>query len=145
MTASAAEPVIITANWADYQAQLAQVRTAVFVNEQGVPADIEMDAEDAQCHHLLALVDNQPVGTARLLADGRIGRLAVLKTFRGQGIGQQLLKAAVALADSVAMKSLYLHAQVQTLGFYQAEGFVADGEVFTEAGIRHQNMVLSLA
>ncbi|RLA17591.1 MAG: GNAT family N-acetyltransferase [Gammaproteobacteria bacterium] len=145
MTASAAEPVIITANWADYQAQLARVRTAVFVNEQGVPADIEMDAEDAQCHHLLALVDNQPVGTARLLADGRIGRLAVLKTFRGQGIGQQLLKAAVALADSVAMKSLYLHAQVQTLGFYQAEGFVADGEVFTEAGIRHQNMVLSLA
>ena len=142
--AATAEPVVVTANWADHQKQLAAVRTAVFVDEQGVPAEIEMDAEDAHCHHLLAVVEQQPVGTARLLADGRIGRLAVLKPFRGHGIGQQLLGASVALAKSLDMKNLYLHAQVQTLDFYRAAGFTAEGEVFTEAGIRHQNMTLSI-
>jgi len=138
------EPVVITASWADHQAQLTEVRTAVFVDEQGVPANIEMDAEDANCHHLLALIENQPVGTARLLADGRIGRLAVLKPHRGKSVGRQLLRASVTLGDSLGLKSLYLHAQVQTLDFYRAEGFMPDGEVFTEAGIHHQNMELSL-
>ena len=136
--------VVITADWAEHQCQLAQVRTAVFVDEQGVPPEIEMDSEDACCHHLLALLAGEPVGTARLLADGRIGRLAVLKPHRGIGIGVQLLRASVALAESVGMTNLYLHAQVQTLDFYRREGFVDDGEAFVEAGIDHQNMRRSL-
>ena len=141
--ATTTEPVIITANWADHQLQLAAVRTAVFVDEQGVPEEIEMDAEDARCHHLLALIEQQPVGTARLLANGRIGRLAVIKPCRNRGVGRQLLRASMALAKSLGMNDLHLHAQVQTLDFYRAVGFEAEGEVFVEAGIRHQNMTLS--
>ena len=70
---------VMTADWAEHRFKLVQVRTAVFVDEQGVPPEIEMDSEDAGCHHLLALLGEEAVGTARLLADGRIGRLAVLK------------------------------------------------------------------
>lgn len=135
---------VMTADWAEHRFKLVQLRTAAFVDEQGVPPEIEMDSEDAGCHHLLALLGEEAVGAARLLADGRIGRLAVLKPHRGCGIGVRLLRASVALAESLGMKNLYLHAQVQTLEFYRREGFVDDGDAFIEAGIRHQNMCRSL-
>ena len=135
---------IIRADWAQYRAQLAQVRTAVFVDEQGVPPEIEMDDQDVSCHHLLAQLDGEPIGTARLLADGRIGRLAVVRHHRATGVGRQLLQACIGLAESLGLQELYLHAQVQTLDFYRRAGFVDQGETFMEAGIRHQNMQISL-
>ena len=133
-----------TASWAADRDQLSEVRRAVFIDEQGVPADIEMDGQDADCHHLLATTENTPIGTVRLLSDGRIGRLAVIRPYRGRGIGRQLLLAVLATARSAGFKQLYLHTQSHAQGFYAAQGFKADGGEFEEAGIDHINMVLTL-
>ena len=138
------EVLVQTASWAADRDQLSEVRRAVFIDEQGVPAGIEMDGRDADCHHLLATTATTPIGTVRLLSDGRIGRLAVIKPYRGRGIGRQLLLAVLATARSAGFKQLYLHAQSHAQGFYAAQGFKADGDEFEEAGIDHINMVLTL-
>ncbi len=130
------------ADWQRDQPQIIDIRTRVFVEEQGVPTAIELDGQDPQCHHLLAYLGDRPIGTVRLLPDGRIGRLAVLKEQRHQGSGGQLLREIISVAHSLGMTALYLHAQVQTLDFYRCMGFIADGEEFVEAGIRHRNMTL---
>ena len=139
---------IAEATWSRDQALLEQVRRAVFVEEQGVNASLEMDGQDLNCRHLIAIDhDLQPelaIGTVRLLADGRIGRLAVRQDYRGRGIGGMLLTTIVQLAQQTGLKQLYLHAQSQAAGFYSAHGFQADGSEFIEAGINHCNMVLDL-
>lgn len=130
------------ADWQRDQQQIIAIRTEVFVQEQGVPTDIELDGQDPQCHHLLAYLGDQPIGTVRLLPDGRIGRLAVVMEQRHRGSGGELLREIIRVAHAAGMESLYLHAQVQTLDFYRRLGFIADGEEFVEAGIRHRNMTL---
>lgn len=139
---------IAEADWSRDQALLEQVRVAVFVDEQGVAASLEMDGQDAHCRHLIAIDhDRKPglaIGTVRLLADGRIGRLAVRQDYRGRGIGSTLLTTVVQLAQQTGLKRLYLHAQSQASGFYRAHGFQADGGEFVEAGINHCNMILDL-
>lgn len=120
----------------------------MFVDEQGVSASLEMDGQDPYCRHLIAIDhDLKPelaIGTVRLLADGRIGRLAVRQDYRGRGIGGTLLTTVVQLAQQAGLKRLYLHAQSQAAGFYRAHGFQADGSEFVEAGINHCNMILDL-
>lgn len=129
--------------WLPHAAELLAIRRAVFVDEQGVPEALEVDGRDAGAWHLLARdAAGLPVGCARLLQDAHIGRLAVLRRVRGQGVGRQLLEAAVQLGRRLGMGDLYLHAQVQARGFYEAAGFIADGEVFLEAGIAHVVMHL---
>lgn len=122
------------------------VRMRVFVREQGVPADIELDRDDAAAVHLVARVRGRPVGTARVVMRGRsakIGRMAVLKTYRGKGVGRRLLRRAIAAARRRGAQKLYLHAQVPVIGFYETEGFRCVGRVFQEAGIPHRKMLLS--
>ena len=121
------------------------IRLRVFVREQGVPEAIELDRDDRRATHLLARVRGKPVGTARLvIKNGRakIGRMAVLKSYRGKGVGKALLKRAVESARKSKSKRIYLHAQIPVVGFYEKMGFRCVGGVFTEAGIPHRKMVL---
>ena len=126
--------------WEKARAHAAPIRFTVFVEEQGVPLDIEMDAMDAHCLHAVAYRESAPVGTARLLPDGHIGRMAVLKQWRGRGIGGRMLHALVEQARRRGEREVALSAQVHAVGFYRAHGFVEEGAEYLEAGIRHQAM-----
>jgi len=123
-----------------------RIRLRVFVREQGVPVEIEMDRDDKRALHFLAFKAGKVVGTARLVMHRRsakIGRMAVLKTYRGRGIGTILLKRAAATARRQGAQKIYLHAQVPVIGFYQARGFRCVGPVFAEGGIPHRKMILT--
>jgi predicted GNAT family N-acyltransferase len=126
------------------KAQAFAIRMRVFVREQGVPAEIELDDDDQRARHFIATASGRTVGTARLVlrrGDAKIGRMAVLKSFRHQGVGAKLLKHAVAVARRLGARKIYLHAQVPVIGFYEKQGFVCAGPIFEEAGIPHRNMV----
>jgi predicted GNAT family N-acyltransferase len=128
-------------SWAEAKEQLANIRRQVFVEEQKVPMEMELDEHDASCDHLLAFDEHgTAVGTARLLADGHIGRMAVLAEFRGKGIGSQLLTDIIALAKTKGLHAVTLHAQIQAVGFYEKHHFRIVGEDFMEAGIAHTPM-----
>lgn len=119
------------------------IRMRVFVREQGVPAEIELDEDDRRAIHFLALVAGKAVGTARVVlrhGSAKIGRMAVLKSYRGIGVGSKLLKQAIETAKRKRARRIYLHAQVPVIGFYEAAGFRATGPVFDEAGIPHREM-----
>ena len=122
------------------------IRLRVFVRGQGVPQEIELDRDDRRASHFLATVRGRAVGTARLVVkNGRakIGRMAVLKSYRGKGVGKALLKRAVESARKKKAKVIYLHAQVPVIGFYEKMGFQCVGRLFMEAGIPHRKMVFS--
>jgi predicted GNAT family N-acyltransferase len=126
--------------WADASSLAMPVRIAVFVVEQGVPADIEIDEWDPPSLHAIARREGQVVGTARLLPDGHVGRMAVLAAERRRGVGRALLQRLVALACSRGDHAIVLNAQVQALPFYLANGFVVDSPEFLEVGIPHRRM-----
>ncbi len=132
----------------DFQSALAElrgVRDEVFVAEQGVPVEIEHDALDPACTHVLArLLDGTPVGTARLTPDRHIGRMAVRAPWRGRGVGDALLLALVDEALRRGWPDVRLNSQVGALGFYERHGFQPEGDRFMEAGIAHQAMVRTL-
>ncbi len=130
------------ADWGRDRERLSAVRLAVFVREQGVPEDLEWDGEDATAIHLLAEADGTPVGTARLLPSGQIGRMAVLTPWRGRGVGTALLREALTLAAQGDYPPPFLNAQVSALAFYLGEDFTPVGPIFAEAGIPHQRMEL---
>ena len=131
-------------DWPKAQAEAQRIRFTVFIDEQGVPAEIEMDEHDATSIHALAVSDGKVVGTGRLLPDGHIGRMAVLKEWRGRGVGQALLRALIDAARRRGDTEVALNSQVHALGFYGAHGFEAEGPVYEEAGIPHQVMRLKL-
>jgi predicted GNAT family N-acyltransferase len=131
-------------DWQNAQADAKPIRFQVFVDEQRVPAEIELDEHDARCAHALAYSDGKPVGTGRLLPDGHIGRMAVLKSERGQGVGKALLRALIEAARRRGDREVMLSAQVHAVGFYRADGFEPEGPVYEEAGIPHQAMRLQL-
>ncbi len=139
-------PVSVAAvAWEIARDELLAVRRAVFVVEQGVPEKIEVDEHDPVSLHFLARDgEGNPVGTARLLPSGRVGRVAVLAEWRRRGVGAALMEAVIAAAEERAMAGLKLHAQVASIPFYESLGFVARGEVFEEAGIPHREMVRSM-
>jgi predicted GNAT family N-acyltransferase len=124
---------------------LRQIREPVFVHEQGVPIAVELDALDPACVHVLARDPaGAPVGTGRLAPDGRIGRMAVLASWRGRGVGRALLRRLVDEARATGRTEVSLHAQVDAEAFYASEGFLPLGDRFEEAGIQHQAMHRSL-
>ena len=125
------------------------VRQTVFVGEQGIPAALELDAADAQALHAVAYNRlGQALGTGRLLDHapgiGRIGRMAVLASVRGAGIGRLLLDRLVQMARERGDHEVILHAQSSAIGFYGRAGFTPQGPPFEEAGIPHQEMALGL-
>lgn len=160
------------------------IRMRVFVKEQGVPREIELDRDDHRAIHLLAFAGPRAVGTARVVlhrAGAKIGRMAVLKSYRGRGVGKRLLKRAVEAVRRTEIRgqrsnvggqtsavknktsevrrrsaeikhkqpkqpiarTIYLHAQVPVIGFYESMGFRCAGPIFDEAGIAHRKMILT--
>ncbi len=127
-------------DWSAAQAEAKRIRFTVFVEEQAVPAEMEMDDNDAQSLHALAYADGHAIGTGRLLPDGHIGRMAVLKEWRGQGAGREMLRRLIEAARRRGHREVALSAQVHALEFYRAEGFEPEGAIYEEAGIPHQSM-----
>ena len=131
--------------WATHWRRLMAVRRDVFIVEQGVPEAIEVDGRDPDAIHFIAVdAAGEPHGTARLLPDGQIGRVAVVAEARRRGIGRRLLARAIAAARRRGDCGVWLNAQTTALGLYEAAGFRAVGEPFPEAGIEHQRMELAL-
>jgi predicted GNAT family N-acyltransferase len=134
---------------ADYKTDfkdLRAVREPVFVVEQRVPIEMEWDELDPHCFHVIARdAEHRPIGTGRLTPEHKIGRLAVLREWRGRGVGDALLQALIDQARRREWPEVSLHAQVDAIGFYEKWGFEPYGERFEEAGIQHQSMRLSLA
>ncbi len=136
---------IKSTDWSSGSAALRDVRTQVFVEEQSVPIELEWDDKDETASHWLAFENDKPIGTVRMLSDGHIGRMAVLKEYRGQGIGLHLLQAAINAAKEKNLYEVYLYSQTQAVDFYRQEGFIAHGEEFLDANIPHRTMRLKLA
>jgi predicted GNAT family N-acyltransferase len=130
--------------WEHARELASPIRFEVFVREQHVPAEIELDDMDAQCIHAVAFLEELPVGTGRLLPDGHIGRMAVLKSHRNRGVGAAMLKRLIEAARSRGDREVALSAQVHAVPFYRAHGFVEEGAEYEEAGIAHQAMRLGL-
>ena len=140
--ATAPEAAVREVRWDECAATLRAIREEVFIREQNVPVDEEWDGRDEASRHFLAEVDGRPTGTARLLASGQIGRMAVLRQARGLGIGRLLLDAAVAAAREGDYPEIFLEAQTHAVEFYRKAGFQTQGPIFMEAGIPHRRMIL---
>jgi len=133
------------AKWEEAGEQLRAIREHVFIREQGVPEDMEWDGLDAECFHLVAETGlGDAIGTVRLLADGHVGRMAVLKEWRGKGVGSALLLRTIELARDMELRRVVLNAQTSALGFYLKAGFTTLGGEFMDAGIPHYRMELVL-
>ena len=132
-------------NWEQAQPVAGPLRFAIFVGEQNVPSGIELDDQDASCMHAVAYdVDNKAIGTGRLLPDGHIGRMAVVKDWRRRGIGAEIMAALMDEARKQGHAQVVISVQLQAAEFYRQLGFVAEGKVYPEAGILHQKMVHKL-
>lgn len=135
-------------SWQEAQKDAFEIRREVFILEQGVPEELEIDEVDPLALHALAYLGSVCIGTARLHLNsdktGQIGRMALLAPFRNQGFGRQILKALIETAQMQQCKYLSLHAQVSALPFYEKLGFQAEGPVYDEAGIPHRNMMMVL-
>ena len=136
---------LIHTSWQESETALNAVRCAVFIEEQRVPVALEWDGLDAACHHVLVTAaGNRPVGTGRMKPDGHIGRMAVLRDCRGQGVGSAILTALLDYARRQQCTGVYLHAQVAAISFYEKHGFTVDSEEFMDAGMPHRSMVKRL-
>lgn len=131
---------IIKGSWNEHSKEIAAVRYAVFVKEQNVPVDLEQDGRDPDMFHVLARHCGEAVGTARMSRDGHIGRVSVLKSMRGRGIGILLMHKLEKLAVNAGILTLHLNAQVHAKNFYSALNYEEEGEIFEEAGIPHISM-----
>ena len=132
---------VLVSSWEEIREHARTIRYSVFVQEQGVPAELEWDDMDAASWHALAFAeDGTPVATGRLLPDGHIGRMAVLKSARGTGMGARVLDALMAKAAELGYPRLILNAQTHAEPFYARVGFERVGKEFEEAGIPHIEM-----
>jgi predicted GNAT family N-acyltransferase len=129
------------ASWNADQDALQRIRLTVFVEEQGVPVELEWDGMDPDSVHFLAVEsDGAAIGTVRLLPDGHIGRMAVLKPWRKQGVGHALLTRVLDYARARGDRKVMLNAQTTAVEFYRREGFAVIGNEFMDAGIPHLYM-----
>ena len=133
----------ITAIICDYASntnEICAIRYEVFVDEQNVPVDLEIDGLDGKAKHALAFIDEVPIGTGRILNDGHIGRVAVLKNYRGLGIGKLIMKELIKCAQDMSLEKVWLSSQWHAHSFYLDFGFVCVDEIYKEAGIDHIKM-----
>ena len=120
------------------------IRYEVFVDDQNVPEELEIDGLDGEAKHVLTFVDGLPIGTGRILSDGHIGRVAVLKNYRGLGIGKSIMKELIKCAQDLSLEKVWLSSQWHAHSFYLDLGFVCVGEIYKEAGIDHIKMFRTL-
>lgn len=138
--------VSLVADYGRDFADLRAVRETVFVEEQRVPRELEHDALDPACTHVIARdADGRAIGTGRLTPERKIGRMAVLRDWRGRGVGDALLQALIDAARQSGIGEVRLNAQISAVGFYVKHGFVPEGPRFVEAGIEHQTMRRALS
>jgi predicted GNAT family N-acyltransferase len=131
---------VVNTSFAENRELIFGIRKTVFVVEQSVPEDIELDELDPDAQHVLAFIDGAPVGTGRITSQGRIGRMAVLSEYRGHGVGREILLALVKIGRNNGIDRLCLSAQCHAIPFYERMGFVAQGDIYEEAGIPHRWM-----
>ena len=134
-------------DWSEAKKEVMPIRHEVFVNEQKVPEEMEWDEFDDVAWHAIATLDNQTVGTGRLILDGhiaKIGRMAVQSSKRNQGIGKSILNTLIQAAKEKGAQECILHAQVHAIAFYAKADFEPHGPIFHEAGIPHVEMRLVL-
>jgi predicted GNAT family N-acyltransferase len=136
--------IIEVVNYSEQAESINLIRTQVFQIEQRVDPKLEFDGKDETAQQLLAYLDRQPVGTARIrILDrdlAKVERLAVLAPWRGQGIGKKLMEKAVEIAAQQGAKAVVIHAQAYIKDLYYRLGFEPIGEQFEEAGILHIKM-----
>ena len=135
---------IVSGSWKDLAAPAKAIREAVFIQEQNIAAEDEWDAEDAVAVHFIVFQQDQAIATARLLSNHSIGRVAVLTTARGLGVGQRSMQAVIDYARAEQRGLVKLSSQVHAIGFYQALGFEVQGEEYLDCGIPHIDMYLKL-
>ena len=135
---------IVSGSWKDLATPAKMIREAVFIQEQHIAAEDEWDAEDAVAVHFIVFQQDQAIATARLLSNHSIGRVAVLTTARGLGVGQRLMQAVIDYARAEQRELVKLSSQVHAIGFYQALGFEVQGEGYLDCGIPHIDMYLKL-
>jgi predicted GNAT family N-acyltransferase len=157
---------IITVSWNKQQCVLKAIREAVFIIEQQVPVELEWDGEDETAIHILAQLIQQnrkqsesvrqvgdkqetplAIGTARIIITNnkaRIGRMAILQAWRGQGVGTRVLAACLDECRKKGVASIVLDAQVSAIPFYKKAGFMVTSDEFTDAGIAHRTMTLTI-
>lgn len=132
-------------SWEEMKDLASPIRLQVFVHEQNVPLEEELDVADADCVHAIAFDEQgRAIGTGRLLPDGHIGRMSVLITHRGQGVGGRILQSLMDQARIKGFNEVVLSAQTHALDFYRLHGFVEEGEEYLDANIPHKTMRHSL-
>ena len=134
----------IICDYESYTKDICAIRYKVFVGEQKVPEELEIDGLDDQAKHVLAFVDGVPIGTGRILSDGHIGRVAVLKDYRSLGIGKSIMKELIKWAQNMNLEKVWLSSQWHAHSFYLDLDFVCVGEIYKEAGIDHIKMFKTL-
>ena len=130
--------------WQQAEVHLRHVRTLVFIHEQGVTPEFEWDEIDSSAVHLLAMHNNEAIGCLRMIDYTKIGRMAVLKPWRGVGVGNKLLEKAIEVCRQHGSKQLVLSAQTHAIPFYQRAGFEITSGEYTDVQIAHVDMQLSL-
>ena len=134
----------IICDYESHTENICAIRYEVFVDEQNVPEELEIDGLDGEAKHVLAFVDGLPIGTGRILSDGHVGRVAVLKNFRGLGIGKSIMKELIKCAQDLSLEKVWLSSQWHAHSFYLDFGFVCVDEIYKEAGIDHIKMFRTL-
>ncbi|MEM9766934.1 MAG: GNAT family N-acetyltransferase [Cyanobacteria bacterium P01_D01_bin.71] len=127
-------------DYARHRIPIHAIRTDVFVHEQQIPLDFEIDSLDWESQHVLAFHGDQPVGTGRLAPTGKIGRVAVSRPLRRQGVGVCIMRHLLELAAQNGHCEVFLSAQCHAAEFYEKLGFHAEGDTFLEVGIVHVTM-----
>lgn len=130
--------------WQQAESDLRKVRTVVFIEEQSVTPEFEWDEIDSGAVHLLAMLENEPIGCLRIIHHAKIGRMAVLSQWRGLGIGKMLLNEAIDICRTYGSKQIDLSAQTHAIHFYQQAGFQITSEEYTDVQIPHVDMRLIL-
>ena len=123
-----------------YAPEIQRIRNQVFTQEQDIDPNSDFDGQDSDAVHVLVVSKGKFAGTGRMLADGHIGRLAVLKTHRGRGLGARAVLALVKEAEELGLRRVFLGAQKQAVGFYEKLDFSVYGEPYIEVNIQHMHM-----
>jgi predicted GNAT family N-acyltransferase len=130
--------------WEQLQQDAKLIRTQVFICEQGITEADEWDDQDVISQHFVIYDQDQPIATARLLENNSVGRVAVLKAYRGQGLGQMIMLEIISYAQKQRRSVLTLSSQVHAISFYEKLGFIVQGNSYDECGIPHIEMTMSL-
>lgn len=138
------EFTVVVGDWHSLQQHAQHIRELVFILEQDIAPEDEWDDQDPISTHFVVYDVDQPIATARLLSNDRVGRVAVLKEYRSKGIGKLVMQEIIALAKQQQRKELILSSQVHATQFYSGLGFAVQGESYLDCGIPHVDMVMTL-